>query len=74
MRTRVTAACRQARGITLIECVIALAIVAALMSIALPSFGDAMARARLRAAAETSPWTSATLDWRAFAKALGSCT
>jgi type IV fimbrial biogenesis protein FimT len=52
MRTRVTAACRQARGITLIECVIALAIVAALMSIALPSFGDAMARARLRAAAE----------------------
>ncbi|HEU5294385.1 MAG TPA: GspH/FimT family pseudopilin [Burkholderiaceae bacterium] len=40
------------RGITLIECVIAVAIVAALMSIALPSFGEAMARARLRAAAQ----------------------
>jgi type IV fimbrial biogenesis protein FimT len=40
------------RGITLIECVIALAIIAALMGVALPSFGDAMARARLRAAAE----------------------
>jgi type IV fimbrial biogenesis protein FimT len=43
---------RCARGITLIECVIALAIIAALMGIALPSFGDAMARARLRGAAE----------------------
>lgn len=43
---------RGARGITLIECVIALAIIAVLMSIALPSFGEAMARARLRAAAE----------------------
>jgi type IV fimbrial biogenesis protein FimT len=46
------AARRATRGITLIECVIALAIVAALMSIALPSFGEAMARARLRAAAQ----------------------
>jgi type IV fimbrial biogenesis protein FimT len=45
-------AARRARGITLIECVIALAILAALMGIALPSFGDAMARARLRTAAE----------------------
>lgn len=43
---------RAARGVTLIECVIAIAIVAALMSITLPSFGEAMARARLRAAAE----------------------
>ena len=43
---------RAERGITLIECVIALAIVVALMSVALPSFGEAMARARLRAAAE----------------------
>jgi type IV fimbrial biogenesis protein FimT len=43
---------RRARGITLIECVIALVILAALMSIALPSFADAMARARLRGAAE----------------------
>ena len=46
------AAARRARGITLIECVIALGILAALMSIALPSFADAMARARLRGAAE----------------------
>jgi type IV fimbrial biogenesis protein FimT len=45
-------AARRARGITLIECVIALAILAALMGIALPSFGEAMARARLRSAAE----------------------
>jgi type IV fimbrial biogenesis protein FimT len=45
-------AARRARGITLIECVIALAILAALMGIALPSFGEAMARARLRGAAE----------------------
>lgn len=43
---------RPARGITLIECVIALAILAALMGMALPSFGEAMARARLRSAAE----------------------
>lgn len=43
---------RRVRGITLIECVIALAILAALMGIALPSFGEAMARARLRSAAE----------------------
>jgi type IV fimbrial biogenesis protein FimT len=45
-------AARRARGITLIECVIALAILGALMSIALPSFGEALARARLRGAAE----------------------
>jgi type IV fimbrial biogenesis protein FimT len=50
--TRDAVAARSARGITLIECVIALAILAALMSVALPSFGEAMARARLRAAAE----------------------
>jgi type IV fimbrial biogenesis protein FimT len=53
MRARAVAPARRAvRGITLIECVIAIAIVFALMSIALPSFGEAMARARLRAAAE----------------------
>jgi len=50
--TRDAVAARSARGITLIECVIALAILAALMSVALPSFGEAMARARLRSAAE----------------------
>ncbi|HEX6244049.1 MAG TPA: prepilin-type N-terminal cleavage/methylation domain-containing protein, partial [Polyangiales bacterium] len=49
---RSAVAARRARGITLIECVIALAILGALMSIALPSFGDALARARLRGAAE----------------------
>lgn len=43
---------RHARGITLIECVIALAVLAALMGIALPSFGEAIARARLRSASE----------------------
>jgi len=52
MRNRLAVARRAARGITLIECVIAIAIVAALMSIALPSFGEVMARARLRAAAQ----------------------
>jgi len=45
-------AARTLRGVTLIECVIALAILAALMSVALPSFGEALARARLRSAAE----------------------
>jgi prepilin-type N-terminal cleavage/methylation domain-containing protein len=49
---RCAAAARPARGITLIECVIAVAILAALMSVALPSFADAMARARLRSAAQ----------------------
>jgi len=42
MRARRLAAHAAARGITLIECVIAVAIVAALMSIALPSFGEAI--------------------------------
>jgi type IV fimbrial biogenesis protein FimT len=52
MRARAFRARSALRGVTMIECVIALAIVAALMSVALPSFGEAMARARLRAAAE----------------------
>jgi type IV fimbrial biogenesis protein FimT len=52
MQRRIALARTMARGITLIECVITVAIVAALMSIALPSFGEAMARARLRAAAQ----------------------
>ncbi|HEY6513874.1 MAG TPA: prepilin-type N-terminal cleavage/methylation domain-containing protein, partial [Burkholderiaceae bacterium] len=52
MRHATSAARSAARGITLIECVIAVAIVAALMSVALPSFGEAMSRARLRAAAQ----------------------
>ena len=52
MHLRVAATRSSARGITLIECVIAIAIVAALMSVALPSFGEAMSRARLRAAAQ----------------------
>jgi type IV fimbrial biogenesis protein FimT len=52
MHKRIALARSAARGVTLIECVIAVAIVAGLMSIALPSFGEAMARARLRAAAE----------------------
>jgi len=52
MDSRTAVARRAARGITLIECVIAIALVAALMSIALPSFGEAMSRARLRSAAQ----------------------
>ena len=52
MHSGASAARSVARGITLIECVIAIAIVAALMSVALPSFGEAMSRARLRAAAQ----------------------
>ena len=52
MHGRVAAPRTALRGVTLIECAIALAIIAALMSIALPSFSDAMARARLRAAAQ----------------------
>jgi type IV fimbrial biogenesis protein FimT len=48
----ITKPVRVTRGITLIECVIALGILAALMSVALPSFGEAIARARLRGAAE----------------------
>jgi prepilin-type N-terminal cleavage/methylation domain-containing protein len=40
------------RGFTLIEAVIAIGVIALLTSLALPSFNDMMARARLRAAAE----------------------
>ncbi|MFO1224811.1 MAG: prepilin-type N-terminal cleavage/methylation domain-containing protein [Burkholderiaceae bacterium] len=40
------------RGFTLIETVIAIGVIALLMSVALPSFGEMMARARLRGAAE----------------------
>ena len=43
---------RRTRGFTLIEAVIATGVIALLMSLALPSFNDMMARARLRAAAE----------------------
>lgn len=40
------------RGFTLIEAVIAVGVLALLMSLALPSFGEALARARLKSAAE----------------------
>ncbi|EGJ11376.1 MULTISPECIES: GspH/FimT family pseudopilin [Rubrivivax] len=44
---------RPALGLTLLEAMIALAIVALLASLAVPSFGSAAERARLRMAAET---------------------
>jgi len=40
------------RGLTLIELMVALAIVALLMTLAVPSFGEVLARHRLQAAAE----------------------
>lgn len=43
---------RTARGLTLLELMVALAIVAVLMTLALPSFGSILARQRLKAAAE----------------------
>ena len=47
-----TWACRHSRGFTLIELIIASGIVAMLMSLALPSFGEALARARLQSVVE----------------------
>lgn len=52
MSPRVCCARRRPRGFTLIEAVITIGVIALLTSIALPSFNDMMARARLRAAAE----------------------
>ena len=43
---------RRARGLTLLEMMVALAIVAVLMTLALPSFGSMMSRHRLKSAAE----------------------
>jgi type IV fimbrial biogenesis protein FimT len=43
---------RQSRGLALLETMVALAIVAVLMTLALPSFGNMMSRHRLKAAAE----------------------
>jgi type IV fimbrial biogenesis protein FimT len=43
---------RVARGLTLIELVIALGVLALLISLTWPSFGEALARARLKSAAE----------------------
>ena len=43
---------RRARGFTLLELMVALAIVAVLTTLALPSFGSMVARHRLKAAAE----------------------
>lgn len=52
MSRRHRAARHRPRGFTLIEAVIAVGVIALLTSLALPSFNDMMARARLRAAAE----------------------
>ena len=43
---------RSARGLTLLELLVTLAIVAVMMTLALPSFGSIVARHRLKAAAE----------------------
>jgi len=43
---------RRNRGLTLLELLVALAIVAVMMTLALPSFGNILARHRLKAAAE----------------------
>jgi type IV fimbrial biogenesis protein FimT len=43
---------RRARGLTLLELLVTLAIVAVMMTLALPSFGSMVARHRLKAAAE----------------------
>ncbi len=43
---------RRARGLTLLELMVALAIVAVLLTLALPSFGSIVARHRLKATAE----------------------
>jgi type IV fimbrial biogenesis protein FimT len=43
---------RRARGLTLLELLVTLAIVAVMMTLALPSFGSILARHRLKAAAE----------------------
>jgi len=52
MSARPRAARHRPRGFTLIEAVIVVGVIALLTSLALPSFNDMMARARLRAAAE----------------------
>jgi type IV fimbrial biogenesis protein FimT len=43
---------RRTRGLTLLETMVALAVIAVLMTLALPSFGNMMSRHRLKAAAE----------------------
>jgi type IV fimbrial biogenesis protein FimT len=52
MAARQHATARPAHGLTLLELMLALGIVAVLMSLALPSFGSIMTRNRLKAAAE----------------------
>lgn len=52
MATCHTAKTRGSSGLTLLELMVAVGIVALLMSLALPSFGSIMARSRLKAAAE----------------------
>jgi len=49
---RRAATARRNRGLTLIECMVAIGILAVLTSLAVPSFGQIMARQRLKAAAE----------------------
>jgi type IV fimbrial biogenesis protein FimT len=56
---------RPPRGLTLLELMVALGIVAVLMTLALPSFGSIMARHRLKAAAENLSMDLAELRFEA---------
>lgn len=63
MTTR--AHCRPARGLTLIETLVALAVLAILASLAVPSFGGMLARQRLKLAADDLAMDLAELRFEA---------
>ena len=65
MTRRHPASIRLPHGLTLLELMVALGIVAALMTLALPSFGSIMARHRLKAAAENLSMDLAELRFEA---------
>jgi len=67
---RTRAADCHARGLTLLELMVALGIVAVLMSLALPSFGSMAARQRLKSAAEHLSFDMAELRFMATQRGL----